>query len=151
MFYTNNDVKNVFTQLIVNIVLALLILIGGIVAGFVIALNGSETLGTIVLCIVMFAFIFMLGNFVLPCFYYYRYLLDIMVGRYNRRTGTVKKIGKKPVYKDNKNYYYEIDIDIGGGMYGLFLYDANLGKPKMKENEYIDFVCYEHFIIEIAE
>lgn len=149
MFYSAKDLKSVLTQLIINVVIDFVILAAGIAFGYILAMKNELFLGTVVLCVGIFLTIFVLGNFVLPCFYYYRYLMDIFTGKYSKRTGIIAKVGDKPVYKDNKNYYYEIDVDLGNGMCGLFLYDANLGKPNLHEGEQKTLICYENFIIEL--
>lgn len=147
MFYSGKDLKSVLTQLIIGAVIDVALVVVGIVLGYTVAMNNGLFLGIIVLYIFLFLAIFVLGNFVLPCVYYYKYLMEVFTGKYNKRTGVIKKIGSKPMYKDNKNYYYEIDVDLGEGMYGLFLYDANLGKPKLDIDERKTLICYENFII----
>lgn len=147
MFYSGKDLKSVLTQLIVNAVIDVMLLAAGIAFGYIVAMNKSLFAGIMVMYVFLFAAIFVLGNFVLPCVYYYKYLLEIFTGKYSKRSGTVSKISSKPIYKDNKNYYYEIDVELGEDMYCLFLYDANLGKPTMTVGEYKTLICYENFIV----
>lgn len=147
MFYSGKDLKSVLTQLIVNAAIDIVLLAAGITFGYIVAMNKSLFAGIIVMYVFLFAAIFVLGNFVLPCVYYYKYLLEIFTGKYSKRSGIIAKIGNKPVYKDNKNYFYEIDVELGDGMYCLFLYDANLGSPAMTVGEQKTLICYENFIV----
>ena len=151
MLYSGKDLKTVLTQLIIWAAIDLIILAASIAFGFIISMDKDLVIGTIIMIAGLFLFIFVLGNFALPCFYYYRYLMDVFTGRYSKRAGNIAKISKKPLYKDNKNYYYEIDVDLGGGMCGMLLYDANIGKPDFNVGEHKSFVCYENFIVKVEE
>ena len=111
MLYSGKDLKTVLTQLIIWAAIDLIILAASIAFGFIISMDKGLVIGTIIMIAGLFLFIFVLGNFALPCFYYYRYLMDVFTGRYSKREGNIAKISKKPLYKDNKNYYYEIDVD----------------------------------------
>ena len=91
------------------------------------------------------------SNFFAPCYSYYKYLNEVLSGRSHLREGIVREISKKPIYKDNKNYYYEVLVEMDDDLYAQFLYDSNLGKPPLEVGKPVQMKCYENFIIEILE
>ena len=151
MFYTEKDLKDVLRQLWIYISIGIIILVGGIVGGFVVGLNVNNSLGTIIIGITAFVCVFVFGLLIAPCYNYYKYMLDSLTGRKRVTAGVVKSIGAKTVYKDNKNHYYEIDIEVAPGKFALLLYDANLGKPCFAEGDRIKCLCYENYILKIQD
>ncbi len=149
MLYEQKSVKSVSVQLITILSLSLIVLIGGIIAGIVISVNGEKSIGAAIGTVSICIFIFLLGNFIMPCYNYYKYLVELFRGRKCKRGGIIKSISKKPIYKDNKNYYYEIDVEIEKDMYAMLMYDANLGVPPMQIGDEKSFVCYENYIVKI--
>lgn len=147
MLYSGDDVKSVLRQLWVFAVIDVIVLVGGFIYAFYVALNDSTFWGGVIATLVLCLFIFLLGNTVLPCVHYYKYLIDVFTGKYTRRSGIVSRISDKPLYKDNKNYYYEVDVDLGDSKYGMFLYDANVGEPEFSVGDNLIITCYENFIV----
>ncbi len=151
MLYNAKDIKNVLVQVSVNGAITLVLMILSIVFGYITAVNVNEILGAVILIAGLAVTIFVFGNFTLPCYRYYRYLLDIFTGKYTKRSGVISSVGEKPVYKDNKNYYYEVEFNFGSGYNGLFLYDANLGKPEFKAGDKKTLVSSENFIVKVED
>ena len=151
MFYSEKDLKDVLRQLWIYISAGIIILAGGIVSGFIVGLNVNNSLGTLIIGVTAFACVFVFGLLIAPCYNYYKYMLDSLTGRKRVSAGVVKSIGTKKVYKDNKNHYYEIDIEVAPGKFALLLYDANLGKPELTEGERIKCLCYENYILKIQD
>ncbi len=151
MLYTGNELKKILRQLIVFVVIDIAVLAAGLILSFNIGLNQSKYTGTALVCVTVFLFIFILGNFVLPVVHYYKYLMEIFTGRYTERTGIVKSLGEKPVYKDNKNYYYEVDIDIGDDKCALYLYDANLNDIPFSVGDRITVTACENYMVKVRK
>lgn len=149
MLYSEKDLKDVLRQLIIYIAVCIVMAGVGIAISYVLALNVVSTLGKIAILITTFLCVFFFGNIVSPCYHYYKFLLEALTGRCKIMGGVVKSIGKKPIYKDNKNFYYEVDIEVAPEKYALFLYDANLGNPNFNEGERIKCTCYENFILKV--
>ena len=151
MLYEQKNLKSVSIQLIVILSLSLIVLVGGVVAGLLISIGGEKSMGSTVGTVSICVFIFLLGNFIMPCYNYYKYLVEMFRGRHCKRGGIVKSISKRPMYKDNKNYYYEIDVEVEKEMYAMLMYDANLGKPPMQIGDEKSFICYENYIVQIEK
>ena len=151
MFYSEKDLKDVLKQLWIYISVGIVLLAGGITAGYVVALNVNNSLGTIVIGFTAFLCVFVFGLLIAPCYNYYKYMLDSLTGRKRVSSGIVKSVGTKKVYKDNKNHYYEVDLEVAPGKFALLLYDANLGKPNLTEGERIKCLCYENYILKIQD
>lgn len=149
MLYSEKDLKDVLKQLIIYIVLCVIVIGAGITVSYVLAFNINSTLGTFTILVTTAVCVFLFGNLVSPCFHYYKFLLEALTGRCKSMGGVVKSIGKKPVYKDNKNFYYEVDIEVAPEKYALFLYDANLGNPNFEVGKRINCMCYENYILKV--
>lgn len=149
MLYSEKDLKDVLKQLVIYIAVGVIILIVGIIVSYVLALNITSTLGTFVILLTTFLCVFWFGTVISPCYYYYKFLLEALTGRCKIMGGRVITIGKKPIYKDNKNFYYEVDIEVAAEKYALFLYDANLGQPNFNEGDRIKCTCYENYILKV--
>lgn len=149
MLYSEKDLKDVLKQLIVYIAVCVAVVGVGIGISYVLALNIASALGTFAILVTTSLCVFLFGNLVSPCLHYYKFLLEALTGRCKSMSGIVKNISKKPVYKDNKNFYYEVDIEVAPEKYALFLYDANLGTPKFTVGERIKCTCYENYILKV--
>lgn len=147
MLYNEKDVKSTLRELIIFAVIDLAVLVCGIIFAIKIGLESSETVGTIILIASLFVFIFVLGIFVMPCVHYYTYLCELVTGKRTTRTGVVATISKDALYKDNKNYYYEIDVRFEDGKCGMYLFDANIGKPTVAVGDSVEIVSYENYIL----
>lgn len=151
MFYSEKDLKDVLKQLWVYISVVIALIVVGIVVAYIVALNVNNSLGTVIIGVDAFLCVFVIGLLVAPCYNYYKYMLDALTGRKKVSAGVVKSVGTKKVYKDNKNHYYEVDIEIAPGKYALFLYDANLGQPCFAEGDRIKCLCYENYIVKVQD
>lgn len=149
MLYSEKDLKDVLKQLIIYIIICVLVMGIGIAVSYILALNVTSTLGTFSILVTTFLCVFLFGNLISPCLHYYKFLFEALTGRCKTMGGVIKNIGRKPVYKDNKNFYYEVDIEVAPEKYALFLYDANLGTPKFTAGERIKCTCYENYILKV--
>ncbi len=151
MFYSEKDIRDVRTELFIFIAIDVAVLIAGFALAYFLALNIAEALGTVcvIICVALCVFIF--GNFVSPCYHYYKYLLEVLSGRFRVSSGVIKSISSKPIYKDNKNHYYEVDIEVIPGKYALFLYDANLGEPPFSQGQRIKCLCCENYMLKVQD
>lgn len=151
MFYSGKDIKSVTHQMWIFSAIDFAVLVGGFVLAFLVALNKSAGWGSAIATATICVVIFILGNFIMPCVHYYKYLMEVFTGKYVKRSGIISQISPNPIYKDNKNYYYEVDMDLGDSKCGLFLFDANLGKPKFNVGDEKILICYENYIVKIEE
>ena len=151
MLYKGKDLQNVLIELLVFIVVDVVLLAVGLVAAYNVAFDVGETVGGIIVGVTFVVCIFIFGVFIAPCYHYYKYLLDVLTGKKTLRSGIIHSVGSKAVYKDNKNHYYEIDLEIGKELYALCLYDANLGKPDLKVGEHKTFLCFENYILKVQD
>ena len=150
MFYSQADQKKTFRQMMIYLILLIAVAAAGITVGLILGIGGRLSFGSLIATVCLAAAIFLFGNFFIPCYHYYRYVSEVLYGRCHLREGVVFEVGKKPVYKDNKNYYYEVLIETGEGLYGQFLYDANLGLPPFESGQRAQVQCYENFIVKIV-
>ena len=151
MLYSEKDVKITLRQMMVYLCVAVVVAAAGIVAGLLLGFSDHLSTGTIVAILCIAGAVFLFGNFFAPCYSYYKYLNEVLSGRSHLREGIVREICKKPIYKDNKNYYYEVLVEMDDDLYAQFLYDSNLGKPPLEVGKPVQMKCYENFIIEILE
>lgn len=151
MLYSEKDIKITFRQMMVYLCVAVVVAAAGIVAGLLLGFSDHLSTGTIVAILCIAGAVFLFGNFFAPCYSYYKYLNEVLSGRSHLREGIVREISKKPIYKDNKNYYYEVLVEMDDDLYAQFLYDSNLGKPPLEVGKPVQMKCYENFIIEILE
>lgn len=127
----------------------MLIIVVGCVASYFVAFDIASALGTFAILVTTFLGVFWFGNLISPCYSYYKYLLEALTGKCKIMGGNVVSLSKKPVYKDNKNFYYEIDVEVAPERYALFLYDANIGRPEFNEGDRVKFTCYENYILKV--
>ena len=151
MLYSEKDVKITLREMMVYLCVAVVVAAAGIVAGLLLGFSDHLSTGTIVAILCIAGAVFLFGNFFAPCYSYYKYLNEVLSGRSHLREGIVREISKKPIYKDNKNYYYEVLVEMDDDLYAQFLYDSNLGKPPLEVGKPVQMKCYENFIIEILE
>ena len=151
MLYSEKDIKITFRQMMVYLCVAVVVAAAGIVAGLLLGFSDHLSTGTIVAILCIAGAVFLFGNFFAPCYSNYKYLNEVLSGRSHLREGIVREISKKPIYKDNKNYYYEVLVEMDDDLYAQFLYDSNLGKPPLEVGKPVQMKCYENFIIEILE
>ena len=151
MLYSEKDVKITLRQMMVYLCVAVVVAAAGIVAGLLLGFSDHLSTGTIVAILCIAGAVFLFGNFFAPCYSYYKYLNEVLSGRSHLREGIVREISKKPIYKDNKNYYYEVLVEMDDDLYAQFWYDSNLGKPPLEVGKPVQMKCYENFIIEILE
>jgi len=105
----------------------------------------SSNLGMFVMIAGICLCIFLWGIYGTPVLNYYNYIKDISIGRSRSIHGIVKKVGTRPVYKDNKLFYYELLIDEKGEE-RLLLMDANRPFMKFEENHPYTFEIHENYI-----
>jgi len=131
-----------------------LLLLLGIFAIFltaaILAKKSSENLGMIIIVIGVCIDIFIWGMFTAPMVAYYRYLRDVTTGRSRVITGVVKKVGKEPVYKDNKLFYYEVLIE-EDGIERILLLDNQKQWPEISAGQTYDFVIHENYVLTFKE
>ena len=132
------------------LILLIVVAAAGITVGLILGLGGRLSLGSLIATVCLVAAVFLFGNLFIPCYHYYRFISEVLYGRSHLREGVIFQVGKKPVYKDNKNYYYEVLIETGEKLYGQFLFDANLGLPPFETGRKTQVLCYENFIVKIV-
>lgn len=146
--YSEQDLQEVQHQLKrISIrvgIIFLLFLVGSII----LANSINNKLGMVVLILGVCLNVFIWGMYGTPVLAYYRFLKDILTGRLRMETGLVKRVDSKPVYKDNKLFYYEIWID-EDGTERMLLSDANKPFPNIQEGKKYQFQVFQNFITDI--
>jgi len=119
-------------------------------AAAIITKDSNNILSTAILVIGVCIDVFIWGMYVSPVIAYYRYVRDIITGRSRVITGIVKKVGKEPVYKDNKLFYYEVVIE-EDEVERVLLLDDQKKWPEIFTGKVYEFKMYENYVINIAE
>ena len=108
------------------------------------------TEGTIVIIVACVVSVFVYGMYVSPLHRYTNYLNDAVMGTKHKVTCVIKSISQKPVYKDNKLYFYEITVNACKEEYDrLYLFDANVELPSIHVEDVVNIIYYENFIVGI--
>lgn len=149
LMYSNDDLLSTKSQIIKYVIIVI-----GIFALFlaaaIIAKQSDNTLATAILVIGVCIDIFIWGMYLSPVIAYYRYVKDIITGRSRVITGIVKEVGKEPVYKDNKLFYYEVLIE-EDEIERVLLLDEQKEWPEIFAGKNYEFKIYENYVIGIEE
>lgn len=143
--YNRGDLDNITKQVKKTIILLLASLIFFIIISIIAANLLHNWLGMIMLvlgvCIIMFTW----GMYATPIFAYSRFIRELVTGRTREIQGLVKNLSKNPVYKDNKLYFYELNI-VEDGIERMLLLDDQKDWPQIQPNKVYNFQIHESFI-----
>lgn len=118
-------------------------------AAILVGVFAASTLGLIVLCLgiaILLAYWGVRGSQVSA---YYRYVMDVFMGRHRELEADVLSVSPEAVYKDNKLYYYEIETR-QDDVERMLLWDANLPLPDIKVGQRVTFSVMDKYIWEIV-
>ncbi|MGI5852632.1 MAG: hypothetical protein GX340_08260 [Clostridiales bacterium] len=141
-----DSIKKQFTR-ITTLMFAGLIFF--IISSIVIANRVENWVGMIFLLVGICVEIFVWGVFAAPIFSYYRFIRDLVTGRTREIEGLVKGLSTDPVYKDNKLYFYEINIE-EDGIERVLLLDDQKEWPQIHINSLYRFEIHENFITDFT-
>lgn len=148
--YDEQDFGNISKQLKRILILLFSILAFFIVISIVIAKLVNNRLGMVVMLLGVCVDVFILGMYVTPIFSYYGFIKDLATGRSRKIEGLVKGISEKPVYKDNKLFYYELKI-VEDGVERVLLLDDQKEWPNINVDRRYGFQIHENFVINLWE
>ncbi len=146
--YKDDDLTAMAEQLKKTIVLMIVILATFIIISVVIAKFLSNKVGMVVMIFGVCLEVFILGVYTTPILAYYRYIRDLTIGRTRGIKGIVKSVRDRPVYKDNKLFFYEIIIE-EDGIERVLLLDEQISWPKISPNKEYMFQVHESFIMSL--
>ena len=141
-----DGIKKQFTRIMTLMVAGLIFFI---VISIVIANKIENWAGMIFLLVGICVEIFVWGVYTAPIFSYYRFIRDLVTGKTREIEGLVKGIGADPVYKDNKLYFYEINIE-EDGVERMLLLDDQKEWPQIDINRLYRFEIHENFITDFT-
>lgn len=147
--YSMDDLLSVKSQIKKYLIIVIGIFVVFLAAA-IITKDSNNILSTAILVIGVCIDVFIWGMYVSPVIAYYRYVRDIITGRSRVITGIVKKVGKEPVYKDNKLFYYEVVIE-EDEVERVLLLDDQKKWPEIFTGKVYEFKMYENYVINIAE
>lgn len=146
--YKQEDLQQTGKQLkrIILIISAILVLF--IAISIILANAVDNTLGLVVLLVGICLDIFIWGVYGSQLLAYYRFLRDMFTGRQRVESGIVKRVETRPVYKDNRLYYYEVLIE-NDGVEQMLLVDANKPLPNLQVGQRYEFKVFQNFVMDI--
>ena len=148
--YKQEDVQEVRRQLIRMLTVIGAIFLGFLIISIVLANTVNNRLGMFILVIGVCLDIFVWGMYASPILAYYNFLKDIFSGRIRVESGIVKNVNTKPVYKDNKLFYYEVLID-DGEVERLLLIDANKPLPAFDIGKKYEFEVFQNYVVNVLQ
>jgi hypothetical protein len=130
------------------ITIVAVVFLGSLIISIIVAGTVNNRLGMYILIFGICLDIFVWGMFGSPVLAYYNFLKDIFTGRIREESGVVKSVNTKPVYKDNRLYYYEVLID-DGETERMLLIDANKPLPAFDIGKRYEFEVYQNYVVNI--
>ena len=109
----------------------------------------SSPVGLILLCLGIGAYIAYWGVRGSQVWAYHRFATEMCQGRHREIETEILRVSSEPVYKDNKLYFYEVEI-IQGGVERMLLWDANFPLPEIKPEQKVMFSVIDKYIWDIA-
>ncbi|HOB19960.1 MAG TPA: hypothetical protein PK830_01090 [Candidatus Atribacteria bacterium] len=148
MMYSEEEQLQVHKQFKSNLITAILVLVLFLAIALAFMTRLEQWIGAVFLSVGVCISLFLLLIYTLPVWYYYRFVSDIVNGRSREIQARVIRVADKPVYKDNKLLYYEV-IVIEDDVERMLLFDANKGRPEVKQGDMAIFRIHENFIVNI--
>lgn len=148
--YSDQDLKEITSQMKKVLILLICGLGFFIVISIVIAKLTSNRIGMAFMIFGTCVEVFVLGMYGTPIFAYYRFIRDLTTGRSRNIDGLIKDITDKPIYKDNKLYFYEVTVE-EDGVERILLLDQQKDWPTININRRYDFQIYENVIRELNQ
>ncbi len=148
MMYSEEEQLQVQKQFKSNLITTILVLVLFLTAALAFMTRLEQWIGAVFLSVGVCISLFLLLVYTLPVWYYYRFVTDIVNGRSREIQARVVRVADEPVYKDNKLLYYEV-IVLEDDIERMLLFDANKGRPEIKQGEIAIFRIHENFIINI--
>jgi len=150
VIYSVSDIKSTEKQYIKSLIFLGVFIFLMLAASIVLGLFKYVTEGTIVIVAACIISIFVYGMYVSPLHRYTNYLSEVITGTKHKVTCVIKSISQKPIYKDNKLYFYEITVNVYNNEFDrLYLFDANVDLPDIHVEDEVNIVYYENFIVGI--
>ena len=150
MYYNQQDFNSITKQLKRTIILLLGILVVFLIAAILTANLVTNRVGMVVMIVGVCLDVFLWGIYANPILAYYRFIRDLVTGRTREIQGLVKEISERPVYKDNKLYYYELTIE-DDGIERVLLLDNQKNWPKLNFNRLYSFEIHENYVKDLNQ
>jgi hypothetical protein len=147
--YTESFIEQVRRQRNAMIRRAAAIIVVFLTAAILVGVFAESALGLIVFCLGIAALLAFWGVRGAQVSAYYRYVMDVFMGRHRELETDVLSVSPEAVYKDNKLYYYEIETR-QGDVERMLLWDANLPLPDIKAGQRVVFSVMDRYIWEIV-
>lgn len=149
--YTEQDLMQTKTQIRDTSIKIFIMLAVFLVCSIFVAKYAKNALGLIILLVGICLSIFFWGIYGTPVATYYKFLKELFTGRSRLKKARIQSVSNKPVYKDNKLFYYEIMVkeDSDDEIEQMLLFDANKTLKNVKPKEWYEFEVYQNFIIDM--
>lgn len=150
MMYSEQDFKDIAKQLKTVIILLIAGLIFFIFISILVANLVTNRAGMIIMVLGVCIEVFILGMYATPIFAYYRFIKDLVMGRSRQINGLVRSVSDRPIYKDNKLYFYEVTIE-EDEVERVLLWDQQKDWPPINVNRHYSFQIHENFIKDLKQ
>ena len=146
--YTKDDFDALKKQVLTWVIVLLGVFGIFLTIALLVSKNVSNPLGLFILVIGVCVDEFIWGVYLRPVVTYRKFVREILTGRERQRRGYVVDIGEKPVYKDNKLFYYEVFIqeDESDDVKQMLLLDGNKEPQSIKNDNWYEFDIYQNYI-----
>ena len=147
--YTRDDFDALRKQVLTWAIILIGIFGVFLAVALLVSKNISNPLGLFILVIGVCVDEFIWGVYLRPVVTYRKFVREILTGRERQKRGYVVDIGERPVYKDNKLFYYEVFIqdDESNDISQMLLLDSNKEIQGIKNENWYDFNLYQNYII----
>jgi len=128
---------------------AVIIVLASLVISILVGVFVSNPVGLVLLCLGIAAYVAYWGLRGSQVWAYHRFTMEMCLGRHREIETEILRVSEEPVYKDNKLYYYEIEI-IQDDVERMLLWDANFPLPEIKPGQKVRFSVVDKYIWDIA-